>query len=118
MVAEERIGVPLDDALADVVRRMQSRDVMQIALVTVAAARRPAATRPRCSTRSPTNVRARFELRRLVQTLTAQGRMSRWIVTALPVVLFLRILTCSTRPTCAAVPHARWARCLLVVGRS
>jgi tight adherence protein B len=30
-------------------------------------------------------VRGRFELRRLVKTLTAQGRMSRWIVSFLPV---------------------------------
>ena len=30
-------------------------------------------------------VRERGELRRLVASLTAQGRMSRWIVTALPI---------------------------------
>ena len=36
-------------------------------------------------------MRGRFELRRLVRTLTAQGRVSRWIVTALPIVLFLLI---------------------------
>jgi tight adherence protein B len=36
-------------------------------------------------------VRARFELKRLVRTLTAQGRVSRWIVTALPIFLFLII---------------------------
>ena len=29
-------------------------------------------------------VRERFDLKRLVQTLTTQGRMSRWIVSALP----------------------------------
>jgi tight adherence protein B len=37
-------------------------------------------------------IRERFELRRLVKTLTAQGRMSRWIVSALPVVL-LSVIT-------------------------
>ena len=36
-------------------------------------------------------VRERFELRRLVHTLTAQGRMSRWILTSLPVFLLLVI---------------------------
>jgi len=36
-------------------------------------------------------VRERADLRRLVTTLTAQGRMSRWIVTALPVFLALVI---------------------------
>ena len=37
------------------------------------------------------NVRARLELRRLVSTLTAQGRMARWIVSLLPVGLFIAI---------------------------
>jgi tight adherence protein B len=36
-------------------------------------------------------VRERFELRRLVQTLTAQGRLSRWVVSGLPVALLLAI---------------------------
>ena len=34
-------------------------------------------------------VRERGELRRLVASLTAQGRMSRWIVTALPILLLV-----------------------------
>ena len=34
-------------------------------------------------------IRERFELRRLIKTLTVQGRMSRWIVSALPVVILL-----------------------------
>ena len=36
-------------------------------------------------------VRERSELRRQISSLTAQGRMSRWIVTALPVVLIFAI---------------------------
>ena len=36
-------------------------------------------------------IRERAELRQVVRTLTAQGRMSRWIVTALPVALLLII---------------------------
>jgi tight adherence protein B len=34
-------------------------------------------------------IRERFDLRRLVKTLTAQGRMARWIVSLLPVALAL-----------------------------
>jgi len=34
-------------------------------------------------------VRERFDLKRLIQTLTMQGRMSRWIVTALPIAIIL-----------------------------
>ena len=44
-------------------------------------------------------IRERFELRRLVKTLTAQGRMSRWVVSLLPVVLLLRHHAASTRTT-------------------
>ncbi len=36
-------------------------------------------------------IRDRFDLRRLVKTLTAQGRMARWILTLLPVFLALAI---------------------------
>ena len=36
-------------------------------------------------------VRERFELRRLVATLTSQARLSRWIVTLLPVGLLVVI---------------------------
>ena len=37
------------------------------------------------------NVRNRMELVRLIRTLTAQGRMARWIVSLLPVFLFVAI---------------------------
>jgi len=37
-------------------------------------------------------IRERADLRRLVRTLTAQGRMSRWILSALPLVLLGAIL--------------------------
>ena len=38
------------------------------------------------------NVRTRQELRRLARTLTAQGRMARWILTALPIGVFVMLL--------------------------
>jgi tight adherence protein B len=36
-------------------------------------------------------IRERLELRRLVSTLTAQGRLSGWIVSLLPVILLIVI---------------------------
>ena len=39
------------------------------------------------------SIRERQELRRLVRVLTAQGRLARWIVTAIPVGLLLMIST-------------------------
>jgi tight adherence protein B len=38
------------------------------------------------------NVRGRMEVRRLVRTLTAQGRLARWIVSLMPVFLVFAIL--------------------------
>jgi tight adherence protein B len=36
-------------------------------------------------------VRERADLRRMISTLTAQGRISRWVVSALPIVLAVMI---------------------------
>jgi tight adherence protein B len=38
------------------------------------------------------NIRGRMEVRRLVRVLTAQGRLARWIVSFMPLVLVLAIL--------------------------
>jgi tight adherence protein B len=69
---------------------MQSREVMQIALVTIVQQQTGGNT-AEILDQVAANVRGRFELRRLVRTLTAQGRVSRWVVTALPIGLFLLI---------------------------
>ena len=42
-------------------------------------------------------IRERFELRRTVKTLTAQGRMSRWVLTSLP--LFLLVVITLINPS-------------------
>jgi tight adherence protein B len=69
---------------------MNSRDVVQIALV--AKLQREAGTNAAdVLDQVSDNVRARLELRRLISTLTAQGRMARWIVSLLPVGLFIGI---------------------------
>jgi tight adherence protein B len=90
LVGEERVGVPVDESLAVISRRMRSREVMQIALVSIVQQQTGGNT-AEILDQVAANVRGRFELKRLVRTLTAQGRVSRWIVTALPVVLFLLI---------------------------
>src|SRR5207237_8226103 len=41
--------------------------------------------------RATETIRERFELRRTVRTLTAQGRLSRWVVSLLPVFLLVVI---------------------------
>jgi tight adherence protein B len=88
VVAEEQLGVPLDKAVAVVVKRMQNRDLEQVALV-AELQREAGGNSAEVVDRVAETVRERFELRRLINTLTIQGRMSRWIVSGLPVALLL-----------------------------
>jgi tight adherence protein B len=91
VVADEQLGVPLQDALDEVARRMDNRDLEQVSLV-AALQRETGGNTAEVLDRVTDTIRERFELRRLVKTLTAQGRMSRWVVSALPVVL-LTVIT-------------------------
>jgi tight adherence protein B len=69
---------------------MANRDLEQIALV-AELQREAGGNASEVIDRVAETVRERFELRRLISTLTVQGRMSRWIVTALPVALVVLI---------------------------
>jgi tight adherence protein B len=86
VIADEQLGVPLEDALDDVARRMDNRDLEQVSLV-ASLQHETGGNTAEVLDRVTDTIRDRFELRRLVKTLTAQGRMSRWVVSALPVVL-------------------------------
>jgi len=90
VIADEQLGVPLEDALGTVARRMNNRDVEQVALVS-SLQRETGGNSAEVLDRVVENIRERQELRRLVHTLTAQGRFSRWIVSLLPVGLLLLI---------------------------
>ena len=83
----ERRNLPLDHSLEVVARRMDNRDLDQVALVATLQ-RDTGGNTAEVLDRVTDTVRARFELRRLVKTLTAQGRMSRWVVSLLPLGLF------------------------------
>jgi tight adherence protein B len=84
IVAQEQLGVPLEDALGTVVKRMDNNDLDQVALV-ARLQRETGASAAEVIDRVIETVRARADLRRLVRTLTTQGRLSRWVLTCLPV---------------------------------
>jgi tight adherence protein B len=90
VVADEQLGVPLDEAMHVVVERMESAELEQVALV-AALQRETGGNTAEVLDRVTDTIRERFELRRTVQTLTAQGRMSRWVLTFLPLFLLLAI---------------------------
>jgi len=86
-LADEQLGVPLDDALHVVANRMDNRDLIQVAMVSMLQ-REAGTNAAEVLERVAENVRAQMDLKRLVRTLTAQGRMARWIVSFLPLFLF------------------------------
>jgi tight adherence protein B len=90
VIADEQLGVPLADALAAVTERMKSRDFEHVALVAALQRETGGNTAEVIDTATET-IRERLDLRRLVRTLTAQGRLSGWVVSSLPVVLLVLI---------------------------
>jgi tight adherence protein B len=88
VVADEQLGIPIQQSLGVVAERMASSDVEQLALV-AELQREAGGNAAEVIDRVAETVRERFDLRRLVQTLTMQGRMSRWIVSALPVAIIV-----------------------------
>jgi len=90
VVADEQLGVPLEESFRVVAERMKNRDLEQVALV-AALQRESGGNSAEVLDRVAETIRERAALRRLVRTLTAQGRMARWIVSGLPVALLLVI---------------------------
>jgi tight adherence protein B len=90
VIADEQLGVPLEDAFDTVAQRMRSKDLGQVGLV-AALQHQTGGNTAEVLDRVAETVRERFEVRRLVRTLTTQGRMSRWILTGLPVFLLVVI---------------------------
>ena len=86
VLQDEQLGVPIDDALMLMSRRMENPDVEQVAIVT-RLQREAGGNTAEVLDRVVDNIRGRMELQRLVQVLTAQGRIARYILTAIPVFL-------------------------------
>jgi tight adherence protein B len=88
VLQDEQLGVPLDDALMVMAQRMESYDAEQVAMV-MRLQREAGGNTAEVLDRVAETIRGRMELRRLVQVLTAQARISRWILTSLPIFLLL-----------------------------
>ena len=106
VLQDEQLGVPLDDALKVMSRRMQSKDAEQIALV-MRLQREAGGNTAEVLDRVAEVIRGRMELRRLVEVLTAQARISRWILTSLPIFVLARTRLHGRRLSPADVRLAR-----------
>jgi tight adherence protein B len=87
-VNDDKFGIPVDEALRRVAERMENRDLQQVALLSELQ-RSAGGNAAEVLDTVVDTIRERADVRRLVQTLTAQGRMARWILTALPAVVAL-----------------------------
>jgi tight adherence protein B len=84
VITDERLGVPLEEAIRRVSVRMASRDLEQVAML-AELLRTTGGNAAEVLDVIVLTVRERHDIRRLVRTLTTQGRMARWILTALPI---------------------------------
>ncbi len=89
-VLDEQLGIPLADALAQVTERMRSQDFKHVAIV-ASLQRETGGNTAEVIELVADTVRQRIEIRRLVRSLTAQGRLSGGVLAGLPVALLLFI---------------------------
>jgi tight adherence protein B len=83
VVADEQLGRPLDVAMHSMATRTDCSEIEQVALV-AALHGRTGGNMAEVLERVAEGVRERADLRRELQALTAQARLSRWVLTALP----------------------------------
>jgi tight adherence protein B len=89
-VTDEQLGRPIDESLEAVAKRMQDTDVDQVALI-ASLNRRSGSNVAEALDRVADGARDRADLRREIKALTAQGKMSSLVLTALPPLLLIGI---------------------------
>lgn len=95
-IVEARLGVPIEDALDGVAERMQSVD-FSWTVMAIRIQREVGGNLAEVLTNVAATLRERERLRRQVRVLSAEGRLSAWILGCLPVVFGLYMLL--ARPT-------------------
>ena len=83
-LGEARLGVNLDDALERVAIRMRNSDLAW-AVVAIRVQQEVGGNLAEVLTTTVTTIRERNSLRRHVRALSAEGRLSAWILVALPI---------------------------------
>lgn len=87
VLVEQRLGIDITDAMQGVAERMQSRDFAWVVMA-IRIQREVGGNLAELLTTVSETLRERDYLRRQVSVLSAEGRVSAWILGALPVVMF------------------------------
>lgn len=90
-LVEQRLGVQIDDALEGVAERMDSQDFNWVVMA-IRIQREVGGNLSELLNTVADTLRERDFLRRQVKVLTAEGRISAWILGALPIVMFVYML--------------------------
>ncbi|KQY64730.1 hypothetical protein ASD30_07515 [Nocardioides sp. Root140] len=102
VLIEQRLGVEIEEALDGVAERMESEDFSWVVMA-IRIQREVGGNLAELLTTVATTLREREYLRRQVQVLSAEGRISAWVLGALPIVVFLYLLL--IRPDTARVMY-------------
>ena len=89
---EQRFGLPLQDSLLGMADRVNLVDV-RILVTAILIQREVGGNLAEILDNLATVVRARFTIRRQIRVYTAQGRMTGYLLSALPIILFLILYT-------------------------
>jgi tight adherence protein B len=90
VVHDERLGKPIEGAFTAAARRMRNDELDHVGLVARLQTQTGGNTAEVLDQLVDT-LRSRADMRRLVRTLTAQGRLGGWVVSALPVVVLIAL---------------------------
>jgi len=86
-ISEIRVGTPIDEALMGVAERMESED-LRWAVTALSIQRVVGGSMATILTTTFETVKARAEIRREVKTLSAEGKLSAYVLIALPIGIF------------------------------
>ena len=90
-IGEIRVGTPIDEALMGVADRMESED-LRWAVTALSIQRVVGGSMATILTTTFETVKSRSEIRREVKTLSAEGKLSAYVLMALPVGIFTFLL--------------------------
>lgn len=89
--SEIKLGTPIDEALMNVAQRMNSED-LKWAVTALSIQRVVGGSLAGILSTSYDTIKSRAEIRREVRTLSAEGRLSAYVLMALPIAIFLFLL--------------------------
>jgi tight adherence protein B len=104
VLSELRLGVPLDEALEHWVARMPGED-LEIACTAITVQRQTGGNVAEILETVALTIRERNKLFKQIRALTAQGRMSGWVMALLPVGMFVAMYLIAPARTGLLISH-------------